>query len=347
MASQQSVEPQGLIVSIVVANAVAFGALLWDHISLLPHEYSIYTGKRGRASPSSTSSLFSLLRYAGLIALIPSLLFASVKTAHCQAMVLSNQVGAVLTVAVSGLIFIAAAAQRWERNMIVYGGVGLAYVAMVACSCVAAAQFRLAIPPDGSATSTCQLLPLPALATLGYGASLLFDLVILLLLIKPTNPIHSVLIKSDHTPIIGVGIASMANLVSLIPHAMNHNVEHIKLSIQPFVTLILVLTGIRVFLNTICPDIPRRSGLPTSSRPVSTAILNVARQPTIMVTPVPERDGVPMKSFTVVTPPLGQRPDTPFSSYDYESDGDDVGDSKEPKPGYMAYITRETVVTVG
>jgi len=60
-----------------------------------------------------------------------------------------------------------------------------------------------------------------------------------------------------------------------------------------------------------------------------------------MVTPPVDRDGVLMKTYTVM-PGGGMRPDTPFSSYDYDSDEETLKgvDLKEVQ------ITRETVVTV-
>ncbi|HEV7738167.1 MAG TPA: hypothetical protein VGO47_12455, partial [Chlamydiales bacterium] len=71
------------------------------------------------------------------------------------------------------------------------------------------------------------------------------------------------------------------------------------------------------------------------------SVLNVGRQtPTILITPATAagRD-VSLKSH-LTGAPSEARPDTPFSSYDYDSDSDE-----KTVKGKAAYLTREIVIS--
>jgi hypothetical protein len=76
---------------------------------------------------------FIILRYAGILATLPSLWFTSIQSNHCQAAVIISQVGVILVVASSGIIFGYRVAAIWKGNRLVCVSVTTLYVTMVGC----------------------------------------------------------------------------------------------------------------------------------------------------------------------------------------------------------------------
>lgn len=76
---------------------------------------------------------FIILRYSGILATLPSLFFTSVQSQHCQLAVTLSQVGVVLVVGASGVIFCYRVFAIWNGNKIIYAFVGFMYCAMLSC----------------------------------------------------------------------------------------------------------------------------------------------------------------------------------------------------------------------
>ncbi|KIJ27092.1 hypothetical protein M422DRAFT_785026 [Sphaerobolus stellatus SS14] len=317
----------------IATSAVGLSIVVLHHAWLYPQELAIYRRRRSKITPGISSIAFILLRYAGLLALITSLLFATLKTEHCRSLLTANQVATILTITCSGLLFLFSAIRRWQGNYVISGILGTLYLGMIACSCVTAVQFRTLKTPLNDHLS-CQLLPLTSLAALGYGASLFLGLAILVCLFAK-QPKHSAAQRSNYMVIACVGLASAANLAWLVIYSLGKHTEGAKLTSAPFGVVTLVLTGVQAALMAH----EEEPVLPIVSPLNSLSSLQVGRSPTIFVSPPTPSAKTYNVNFSV-----GNRPETPFSSYGYDSDGDDIPANLKEIKG--AYITREVVVTV-
>lgn len=74
---------------------------------------------------------FIVLRYAGILALLPGLWFTSVQTQHCQFAASISQAGVVIVTASAGIIFWYRVYAIWGGDRIVSAVVGFFYCAMV------------------------------------------------------------------------------------------------------------------------------------------------------------------------------------------------------------------------
>lgn len=86
---------------------------------------------------------FIVVRYSGLIAAFPSLFFTAVQSNHCKVAVALSQVGVVLVVGSSGVIFGYRVSAIWNGNRIVQAIVAFFYLFMV-ISWVGMQQYGLA-----------------------------------------------------------------------------------------------------------------------------------------------------------------------------------------------------------
>lgn len=80
-----------------------------------------------------TVNSFVILRYSGIIATFPSLFFTSVQSQHCQVAVVVSQVGVVLVVASSGIIFCYRIFAIWNGVRAVQFGVTFMFLVMMSC----------------------------------------------------------------------------------------------------------------------------------------------------------------------------------------------------------------------
>ena len=83
--------------------------------------------------PYPDGDRFIVLRYAAILANFPALFFTSIQNNHCQLAVALSQVGAVLVVAASGLIFVYRVIAIWNGLRIISIVVGVMYVIMLSC----------------------------------------------------------------------------------------------------------------------------------------------------------------------------------------------------------------------
>ena len=74
-----------------------------------------------------------VLRYSGLLAMVPGLFFTSLQNRHCQLTASLSQGGVVLVTASSGVIFSYRVFAIWRYNKIVVAVISILYLFMVCC----------------------------------------------------------------------------------------------------------------------------------------------------------------------------------------------------------------------
>src|ERR1700737_823741 len=81
--------------------------------------------------PSHRACSFIVLRYAGILATFPSLFFTSMQIKGCQTAMAVSQLGTVLVVASSGIIFGYRVSAIWGGNRVVHLVIGFMYLFMI------------------------------------------------------------------------------------------------------------------------------------------------------------------------------------------------------------------------
>ncbi|THH29966.1 hypothetical protein EUX98_g4228 [Antrodiella citrinella] len=284
---------QGQVVTIAIVVAVGFGIIVWDYLTLLPDEIALYSASNRRLWKTPGTWFFVILRYAGLIATLPSLFFTSVQSQHCQAAVIISQVGAVLAVAASGAIFCYRVFVIWSGNNVVRGIVSLMYCIMLGCWVGGfysilllsirshVARFQIAVATqykaiEGPATpfgSNCQPQPIVSWAPISYASSVAFDTVILIFTLAK---IHTslMMVKSDvgrqiyRDNVMYFLLTAVTNIVVLSIQSLGESHSMIKPTAVPFSTIMTVTMGSRVYLNLKLLDKRRErevEGIPLTS----------------------------------------------------------------------------------
>lgn len=215
---------------------------------------------------------FILLRYSGILATLPSLFFSAVQSQHCQAAVITSQVGAVLVVASSGIIFCYRIFAIWNSNKLVQGLVTFMFLVMMACwvSCAVVLcytpllksirQIAVATQYDaitGSSTpfgTNCQMQPVVSWAPISYASSVAFDSVVLGLTLAKLRP-NITMAKSAvgrqifRDTLMYFILTAATNIAVLSIQSLDSSHSMIKPTAIPFSTLMTVTMGSRVYLN--------------------------------------------------------------------------------------------------
>ncbi|KAH8079793.1 hypothetical protein BXZ70DRAFT_901614 [Cristinia sonorae] len=269
---------QGEIVTIAITVAVAFGIILWDYLSLLPNEVELYKTSSLKLWRSPGTWFFIVLRYAGILATLPSLWFTSVQSNHCQAAVILSQLGAVLAVAASGAIFCFRVFVIWNGNWLVRGGVSLMYCGMLACWISVAAQYKALQGPPTPFGTNCQMQPIVSWAPISYASSVAFDTTILLLTLAKVHT-NLMMVKSAvgrqiyKDNVMYFLITAVTNVVVLSIQSLGSKHALLKPTAVPFSTIMTVTMGSRVYLNLKQLDKRRQreaEGVPLSTGPIVT-----------------------------------------------------------------------------
>ncbi|KAF8516484.1 hypothetical protein JB92DRAFT_2910215 [Gautieria morchelliformis] len=204
MSLQQFQSLQGSLVTVAITSAVAFGVMV------------------GVFYQTTTSKLW--------------------RTPHLTPMVIS-QLGVILVVAASGVIFS-------YRVFAVWAGRKFIYVAMLACWIAVASQYRIQTVPQPL------WVKLPNRTHSGLGplcnaSSVLFDLVILILTISRIGHQRGsrvgYLIYRDSLNYFL--FTTVTNIVVLAIQALGPSWALTKAAVLPFSTIITATMGVRVFLN--------------------------------------------------------------------------------------------------
>ncbi|KAH8079785.1 hypothetical protein BXZ70DRAFT_901587 [Cristinia sonorae] len=245
---------QGQIVTISITVAVATGILLWDYFTLLRDEISLYRNEGRRFWKTPGTILFIILRYAGILAMIPSLFFTSVQSSHCQASVSISQAGVLLAVAAAGGIFCFRVFALWNGNHIVHGVVGCMYCLMMACWIAVGSQYRATQGPPTPFGSNCQMQPIVSWAPISFASSVAFDTVVLALTLAKIH-VNAFMTSSSigrqvyRDNLMYFLITTVTNTVVLAIESLGPEHTMIKPTAVPFSTLVTVTMGSRVYLN--------------------------------------------------------------------------------------------------
>ncbi|KAG5730172.1 hypothetical protein E4T56_gene11711 [Termitomyces sp. T112] len=244
---------QGKSVTIAIAVACAVALVVWDFFNLLPTELILYRemDKRNWSAPGTWA--FIILRYSSLLALIPGLWFTSLQNQHCQVAASLGEVGVVLVLGSSGVIFCYRVFSIWKFRKVVIILVSLMYIVMLGCWIAVATQLRATEGPHTAFGSNCQLHPVPNWSPIGLASSVAFDSTILLLTLSglarsgQTNSLITRRLLRDN--LLYFIIVSLTNLVVLVIQSLGHKFEFVKPLALPYPTLMTAAMGSRVFLN--------------------------------------------------------------------------------------------------
>ncbi|THH29960.1 hypothetical protein EUX98_g4224 [Antrodiella citrinella] len=254
MTLEQYMTLQGQAVTIAITVAVVTSILLWDYFSLLGDEIASYRGDGGKWWQSPGTWSFIILRYAGIIAMVPSLFFTSVQSAHCQAAVSLSQVGAILAVAASGAIFSFRVSALWNGNSVVRGVVALMYCLMISCWIAVGSKYAADQGPATPFGSNCQMRPIVSWAPISFASTVAFDTVVLFLTLAKIHVNFSVTSSQVGQQIYRDNvmyflITTVTNVVVLAIESLGSEHAMIKPTAVPFSTLMTVTMGSRVYLN--------------------------------------------------------------------------------------------------
>ncbi|KAF8079202.1 hypothetical protein FPV67DRAFT_1403224 [Lyophyllum atratum] len=263
---------QGQLVTIAIIVAVAFGVVLWDYFAQLPNEIALYLSKDKKVWRQPATWFFVILRYSGIVATFPSLFFTSIQSQHCQAAVVTSQVGAVLVVASSGAIFCYRVFAIWNGVKVVQAAVTFMFLAMMGCWISVATQYAAITGPPTPFGSNCQMLPIVSWAPISYASSVAFDTVVLVLTLAK---LHGNLAATGsrvgkqiyRDNLVYFLLTAVTNITVLTIQALGPRFDMIKPTAVPFSTLMTVTMGSRVFLNLKLFDQRQQgaaSGIPLS-----------------------------------------------------------------------------------
>ncbi|KAF5385015.1 hypothetical protein D9615_001025 [Tricholomella constricta] len=251
---EQFLTLQGQLVTIAITVAVAFGIVIWDYFTQLPNEIALYSATDKKIWRAPATWFFIILRYSGILATLPSLFFTSIQSQHCQAAVVTSQVGAVLVVLSSGVIFCYRVFAIWNGSRIVQAAVSFMFLAMITCWVAVATQYAAITGPPTPFGSNCQMLPIVSWAPISYASSVAFDtLVVVLTLAKlhgnlaTTKSRVGKQIYRDN--LVYFLLTAVTNITVLTIQGLGPRYDMIKPTAVPFSTLMTVTMGSRVFLN--------------------------------------------------------------------------------------------------
>ncbi|KZT21266.1 hypothetical protein NEOLEDRAFT_767695 [Neolentinus lepideus HHB14362 ss-1] len=253
MSLQQYEVFQGQRVTIAITVSVAFAIVVWDFFLLLPDEIKLYETSNKQLWKTPASWFFIVLRYSGILATFPALFFSAVQSSHCQVAVIASQVGAVLVVASSGIIFAYRLIAMWSGYKLVYVIVIFFYVLMLGCWIAVATQYSASTGPATPFGSNCQIHPIISWAPISYGSSVAFDAVILCLTLVKLNGEKTVrskvgkLIYQDS--LLYFSLTTVTNVTILAIQALGSAHDMLKPTAVPFSTVMVTCMGTRVFLN--------------------------------------------------------------------------------------------------
>jgi len=211
-----------------------------------------------------------VLRYSGLIAMVPGLFFTSLQNRHCQFTASLSQGGVVLVTASSGIIFSYRVFAIWRYNKIVMAVTSILYLFMVCCwvrcqntstmrslicfkKIAVGSQLRATQGPATPFGSNCLLNGVPTWDPISFASSVVFDSVILFLTFiklredEARNSVVGNQILRDN--FIYFSIVSITNVVVLVINCLGPRFTAAKLVSLPYPTLMTTAMGTRWVLS--------------------------------------------------------------------------------------------------
>ncbi|KAJ6506842.1 hypothetical protein C8R45DRAFT_817135 [Mycena sanguinolenta] len=165
-------------VTFAVTACVAFAVILWEYTTLLPDEIRLYRRPVWTTIPPYA---FLALRYGGILATFPVLFLSAVQTRDCQFAASISELGCILVVTASGIVFAVRTSLLWGDNWTVRSALGGLIFGVSTCWVVLATQYRAVTASAPSFGSNCRILPTVPWLPLANASFTTFLLILLLL----------------------------------------------------------------------------------------------------------------------------------------------------------------------
>ncbi|KAF7314084.1 hypothetical protein HMN09_00567400 [Mycena chlorophos] len=252
-----------------IASCTVFALVLWEFITILPHEIRLYRKAVWATVPPYA---FILLRYGSVLATLPTVFLSSTMLSttamSCQAAASLSQAGFILVVISTAIIFTFRTAQLWanndtykheplrKRRNMVLAALGVLVIVALGCCIAPAAQYRatLAASPTTVVFSNCDILPLPDLISLAPGGFLLYLITALILSLSQLRANHPreasrLTYTLYRAHILYVGGASITAAAALVLLALASPSSGLALCVPPLYIFLISVFGTRGFRN--------------------------------------------------------------------------------------------------
>ncbi|EIN08715.1 hypothetical protein PUNSTDRAFT_143453 [Punctularia strigosozonata HHB-11173 SS5] len=244
---------QGQLVTVAITVAVAFALIGWDYVVLIRDELALYRSHSRQVWLTPATWAFIILRYSAFVATFSALWFTSLQTQFCEVAVIASQVGVVLVVASSGIIFCNRVVAIWGNSKIIIALVTVIYLGMLACWILVAAHYSAITGPPTPFGSNCQMQPIVSWAPISYASSVAFDVIVLILTmmkLKTGSLANSAISKQIYADNLLYFIATaVTNITVFTIQALPSRFDMIKPTAVPFSTVVTVTMAQRVYLN--------------------------------------------------------------------------------------------------
>ncbi|KAJ7681290.1 hypothetical protein B0H17DRAFT_1205958 [Mycena rosella] len=164
--------------SLSITSSIAFALVVWEYAVLFPEEIELYRKPVWGTVPPYA---FLALRYGAILATLPTLLITVVPTSNCQAAASISQVGNIVVLTCSAIIFTFRTSLLWPKSRLISLVLGALLVATTTCCIVVATQYQAIFVPGPSFASNCSVLPTPPWYPLGPAVSAAFFITALVL----------------------------------------------------------------------------------------------------------------------------------------------------------------------
>ncbi|KAF8968506.1 hypothetical protein BDZ97DRAFT_1798778 [Flammula alnicola] len=236
--------------------AVVFGIVLWDYIQLLPEERSLYDHVRGPEWHSPAPWAFILLRYSAIVSAVSGILYSSVRIHDCQLALSIGQAASVIVVASSGVLFCCRVGSLWDYQRIPLAVSVIPCFIMTSAWVSVATQYKVGVPEfDLPFGTNCRLGHLPGWTPVGYAVSAVFNCIIFgMVMTRIVTKCTMVATNTGWTLInraciIYLLFSVASSIVVLIVYSIDMPDDLLKRASTPYLILILMAMGSRIFLN--------------------------------------------------------------------------------------------------
>ncbi|EIN08713.1 hypothetical protein PUNSTDRAFT_133899 [Punctularia strigosozonata HHB-11173 SS5] len=246
-----SLQKQLFAISITTIATAAI--VCWDYLALLRAELRLYRNGGKALWMTPVTYAFVVLRYSVFVAMVPSVFFTSLQTRFCQLTVTLSELGLVLVVASSGVIFANRVVAIWGGSRGVTLLVGCLYVAMVVCWVVVGLQYHAVPGPPTPLFSNCILVDLVPWAPISYASSVVYDVVIFIMTLaklkSPTLKDSAISRQIYRDSLLYMATTAAMNITVVSIQALPDSFELLKPTVVPFSTVITATMSQRVYLN--------------------------------------------------------------------------------------------------
>ncbi|KAJ7819687.1 hypothetical protein B0H14DRAFT_3876556 [Mycena olivaceomarginata] len=259
-------------------TTVAFAIILWEYATFLPEELRLYRRSVWITIPPYG---FLALRYGGILATLPVLFLSTAENIHCQAAASLTQVGLVLVVTSSGIIFIFRTSLLWSDDWNVRGALSGLMLVVTGGWIDVATQYRAVVTPTPLFGSICRMLPTAPWLPLGnavFTSFLIIALILTLLKIRShrprDSPVGHLIYRANLLYLLSTTLTAAAALLIQIISPPSSTLAQCT---GPIETVFLVACGTRTFCNmnlATALDADRTPGLPIADTTKSTSIFS-------------------------------------------------------------------------